>query len=87
MLELNKDGTGTAASLSLIESRVNTSLANNLLANKEGEGKRASFASWQASKTDVLNIPGATLNGVLTLGLNGTIERINTVVRVPTGGA
>ena len=87
VLELNKDGTGTAASLSLIESRVNTSLANNLLANKEGEGKRASFASWQASKTDVLNIPGATLNGVLTLGLNGTIERINTVVRVPTGGA
>lgn len=86
VLELNDDGTATQASLSIIESRVNTALANNLLADKEGEGKRASLAVWQASRSDVLNVPGATLNGVLTLNLNGTIEKINTVVRVLTGG-
>lgn len=87
VLVLNDDGTATQASLSLIESRVNTQLENNLLTNKEGEGQRASKAVWAAAGDDILNIPAATLNGVLTLNLNGTIETIATRVLIQTGGA
>lgn len=85
VLVLKDDGTATDASLALIEERVNTSLQIALLQNK-GEGQRASKAVWQASKTDVLNVPGAQLNGVLTLLLNGTLEKIVTVVKVQTAG-
>jgi hypothetical protein len=87
VLVLNDDGTATQSSLSSIESRVNTALENNLLTDKEGEGQRASKAVWRASKTDNFNVPGATLNGVLELLINGTIEKIATRVRVLTGGA
>lgn len=85
VLVLNSDGTGSEDSLGLIEGRVNSSLQIALLQDR-GEGPRASSAVWRASRTDVLNIPGATLNGTLTLNLNGTIEKINTVVRVQTAG-
>jgi hypothetical protein len=85
VLVLKSDGTGTEASLALIEERVNSSLQINLLQDK-GEGQRASSAVWRASRTDVLNTPGATLNGVLTLLLNGTLEKIVTRVKVETAG-
>lgn len=81
VLVLKADGTGTDASLSLIEGRVNTSLQVNLL-QRFNEGPRASSAVWTASRTDVLNTAGATLNGVLALELNGTLENINTTVQV-----
>ena len=81
VLVLNADGTGTDASLSLIEGRVNTALQVNLL-QRFNEGPRASLAVWAASRTDVLNTAGATLNGVLALELNGTLENINTSVQV-----
>lgn len=81
VLVLNGDGTGTAASLSLIEQRVNTALQNNLLQNFQ-EGPRASSAVWTASRTDNLSAPGAPLNGVLSLLINGTLEQINTTVHV-----
>lgn len=85
VLVLKSDGKGTDESLSLIEGRVNSALQIALLQDN-GEGPRASSAVWRASRNDVLNVPGATLNGTLTLLLNGTVEKINTVVRVVTAG-
>jgi hypothetical protein len=85
VLQLNADGTGTEASLSLIEERVNTALQTALLVQGK-EGPRASSAVWRASRTDVLNVVGAELNGVLDLLLNGTLEKISTVVKIQTAG-
>ncbi len=85
VLELNIDGTGTEASLVVLEERVNSALAIALLQGKS-EGKRASDAKWKASRTDVLNIPAAELTGTLDLRLNGTLEKITTRVRVQTAG-
>ncbi len=81
VLILKSDGTATEASLTVLESRVNTALEKNLLQDKS-EGPRASSAVWRASRTDVLNVPAATLTGVLDLHLNGTLEQIATSVRV-----
>lgn len=85
VLELNSDGTGTDASLKVLEGRVNSALAIALLQRKP-EGPRASDARWTASRTDILNVPGAELNGTLDLRLNGTLEKITTRVRVQTAG-
>lgn len=85
VLELKPDGTGSEASLSELEERVNSALAIELLQRKS-EGPRASGARWTASRTDILNIPGAELTGVGDLLLNGTIEKITTRVRVQQGG-
>jgi hypothetical protein len=85
VLELNDDGTATEASLVLIEERVNTKLAIALLQAKS-EGKRASAATWKASRTDVLNVPGAELTGAVDLRLKGTLERLKTRVRIQTAG-
>lgn len=85
VLQLNADGTGTKDSLQKIEERVNSALQAALL--KQGpEGPMASSAVWSASKTDPLNVPGATLTGTLVLNLNGTIEKIETSIKVLTGG-
>jgi hypothetical protein len=65
---------------------VNSALQVALLQDK-AEGKRASSAVWRASKTDILNIPGAELTGVLDLQLNGTLEKLTTAVRIKTAGA
>lgn len=81
VLRLKDDGTATEASLVLIESRVNTALELNLLQDK-GEGPRASSAVWRASRTDILNVPAASLNGVLDLHINGTLEKIATRARI-----
>lgn len=80
-LQLNDDGTGTEASLSKIEKRVNKQLQVNLLQNFK-EGPRASKAVWSASRTDVLSAPDATLNGTLDLVINGTLEQIDTSIVV-----
>lgn len=85
VLELNADGTGTDASLTVLEERVNSALAIALLQRKS-EGPRASDAKWKASRSDILNIPGAELTGTLDLRLNGTLEKITTRVRVQTAG-
>ena len=81
VLQLNDDGTATTASLAIIEGRVNSALQRNVLQTGP-EGRRASKAVWTASKTDLLNTPGATLNGVTDLVINGTLEQIATSVRV-----
>lgn len=81
VLVLNPNGTGTDASLSLIEQRVNSELQAQLLQQFK-EGPRASKAVWVASRTDVLSSPGALLTGVLDLELNGTLEQIATRVAV-----
>lgn len=84
--QLNDDGTGMDASLSKLEGRVNSALASALL-TAGTEGPRASRASWAANRGDVLNEVDATLTGVLTLLVNGTLEHINTTVRIQTAGA
>lgn len=81
VLVLNDDGTGTDASLSLIEGRVNSALQRNLLQNFK-EGQRASKAVWAASRSDNLSGAGARLNGVCALVLNGTLEHIDTSIQV-----
>jgi hypothetical protein len=80
-------GKATEESLAKIEERVNSALELNLLQNREGEGQRASKATWKASRNDVLNVAEATINGTLTLLFNGIVERINTRVRIQTNGA
>lgn len=84
-LELKADGTATASSIERIEKRVNKGIKVALL-TAGSEGKRCSFAEWKAATDDVLNVPGATLHGVLSLILNGTLEHIETVVRIVTAG-
>ncbi len=81
VLQLNDNGTATTASLSVIESAINTALEIALLQNGP-EGPRASKAVWKASSDDVLNVVGATLTGVLDLHLQGTVEHIETTVKV-----
>lgn len=85
VLILNANGTGTEGSLKIIEARVNKALGIELL-QQRAEGQRASSASWAASRSDILNVPSATMNGVLSLLLNGTLEHIATSVVVQQGG-
>jgi hypothetical protein len=81
VLQLNPDGTATTASLNVIEESINTDL-NVALLQPGLEGPRASRAVWRASTTDILSVPGNPLTGVLTLVLNGTVEQIQTTVKV-----
>lgn len=81
VLTLKSDGTATEDSLQTLEARINSALQNALLVPGT-EGPRASLAVWQASRTDNLSVVGATLNGTLSLELNGTVENIATVVRI-----
>jgi hypothetical protein len=85
VLQLNSDGTATTESLNKIKERVNSALQKNLLQDT-GEGPRASSATWTPAADDVLNVPGALLNAVLELNLNGTLEKIATTVRIQSGG-
>jgi len=84
-LELKDDGTATEESLTVIEGRVNSALKIALLQNR-AEGKRASDVKWKASRDDILNVVDAELTGTVDLRLKGTIEKINTRVRVQTAG-
>jgi hypothetical protein len=81
VLQLDSDGHATDQSLSVIEASINTDLEIALL-QQGTEGPKASKAVWRASRTDVLNVVGATLTGVLDLHLNGTVEQIATTVKV-----
>lgn len=80
---LNADGTATSAELQKLEESVNGDLKQALLTEfVPGEGPRASFAVWRASKDDVLNVVDAAITGVAELHVNGTIVRVNTLVKV-----
>lgn len=85
VLILNANGTGSEASLKVLEARVNSSLAIHLLQDRR-EGPRASSAKWTASRTDVLNVVDAVLTGTLDIRLGATIEHVQTRVRVQTAG-
>lgn len=85
-LVLNADGTATGTSLGIIKARVDSSLKRNLLQNRENEGPRASSAEWNPATNDVLNVPGAAVNATLELNLRGTIEKINTTIKIASGG-
>lgn len=84
--ELNDDGTGLEKDLQAYEAKVNKTVDVNLLQDKKNEGKRASMARWEASRTDPLNVTGATLTGTGFIELDGTIEKVNTAVAVQTAG-
>src|SRR5690606_10952061 len=84
-LQLNTDGTATRESLNVIQGEVNAQLDIALLSSR-GEGPRASSAVWTPASDDLYNIAEPTLNGVLTLLLNGTIHSVATRVRVQTNG-
>ena len=47
-----------------------------------GEGKRAGRAVWRMSTDDVLTGVNATVTGVLSLDLKGTVVNVNTLVKV-----
>lgn len=81
VLQIKADGTAEPASLEILEGRVNTAL-NTALLQARAEGKRASSAVWAASRTDSFSAPGAQLTGVLSLRLDGTVEKIVTTVRI-----
>lgn len=67
----------------VLEESVNTDLEQALLREfVKGEGPRASFARWEASSDDVLNVPDATLHGTGDLRVNGTIVHVDTVQKV-----
>lgn len=82
ILQLKSDGTATPESLNKLQTMVESQLRRELLVDR-GKGPRASAVSWVPSATDVLNTPGATLSATLTLELNGTIEQIETVIKIP----
>jgi hypothetical protein len=82
VLTLNEDdGTASEDSLIALEEKVNSDLEEALLRSRK-EGQRASKAVWKASRTDRLNVVPAVLTGVLDLVLNGTLEQIDTAVKV-----
>jgi hypothetical protein len=72
----------TRDELQLLKGQVDRALQLGLLQDQRGEGARASNAYWTPNSDDVLNVPGATLTGVATLNLRGTIVNVNTVVKV-----
>lgn len=80
---LKLDGTMTSAAREVFEEAVNTDLEQALLREfRPGEGPRASFARWQASSSDVLNVVDATMTGAADLRVNGTVVHVNTLVKV-----
>ncbi len=83
---LKADGTAQAADLAEIAAEVNAALKQTLLANIKNEGQRATSAKWTPRSDDILNVPEATLTGVLDIQLRGTIHSVNTKVRVQSGG-
>jgi hypothetical protein len=87
VLVLQDDGTAAPVSLSKIQEKVQGALRRVLTTDRgKGKGPRASSVSWTPATDDILNVPGAVLHGDLVLQLGGTIEHIETTVRVATGG-
>lgn len=85
-LILNDDGTATGDSLSVIQKQVNDALELAVLQNVKGKGPRASKCVWTPSPDDVYNVAEPTMIGVTELILNGTVHRVNTVVKIRSAG-
>jgi hypothetical protein len=79
------DGHATEDELKGLEKEVNDELERDILTSR-GQGPRASYCVWSASRDDVLNVPEALLTGVTDVELNGTIHSVDTRVRVRSGG-
>jgi hypothetical protein len=82
---LGDGGHATEDELKGLEKEVNDELERVILTSR-GQGPRASFCVWSASRDDVLNVPEALLTGVTDVELNGTIHSVETAVRVRSGG-
>ncbi len=74
--------TATTSSLRVLEAKVDAALLNNRKPSFPGENPRWSSARWRAATDDNLAIAGATMHGVCTLDLNGTIVNVATTVEV-----
>jgi hypothetical protein len=83
--QLGEGGRATEDELKALEKEVNDELERVILTSR-GQGPRASFCVWTASRDDVLNVPEALLTGVTDVELNGTIHSVETRVRVRSGG-
>jgi hypothetical protein len=81
-LVLDDDGHASRDSLNTLQAEVNSALELELLVDRKGEGQRASKAVWTPSSDDILNVPDATITGVLDLQINGIIHSVVTSVRV-----
>jgi hypothetical protein len=80
---LNSDGTIDAIQAVDIEEAVNGALKRSLLKEHvPGRGPRVSAVRWTASRDDDLRGAGATMTGVCTLNLRGTISAVTTTVKV-----
>lgn len=78
-------GFATEDELKSLEKEVNDELERLVLTSR-GQGPRASFCVWRASRDDVLNVPEAVLTGAADTELNGTIHTVTSTVRVRSGG-
>lgn len=85
-LLLNDNGTATSDSLALCKGQVDTALSQTLLTDTKNEGQRASAANWTPDADVLFNVADATMLGVTELNLRGTVVRVNTKVRVISGG-
>ncbi len=82
---LGDGGHATEDELKSLEKEVNDEIERLILTSR-GQGPRASFCVWTASRDDVLNVAEALLTGVTDVELNGTIHSVETRVRVRSGG-
>jgi hypothetical protein len=85
-LILNRDGTATSDSLASVKGQVDRALEQVLLTDTKNEGQRASQASWSPDADVLFNVADAEMLGVTELNLRGTVVRVNTKVRVISGG-
>jgi hypothetical protein len=85
-LILNRDGTATSDSLASVKGQVDRALEQELLTDKKNEGQRASQATWTPDADVLFNVQDAEMLGVTELNLRGTVVRVNTKVRVISGG-
>lgn len=82
VLVRNADGTPTSESIGKVKSAVDGALKRGLLTNAEGEGQRASDASWDPDPNTDLSTPGTLWPCTMTLKINNTVEQIATTIKV-----
>lgn len=75
-LVLNDDGTATSESLASITDKIDSAEKRNLLANKKGEGARASNVTVTLNTGEDLTPDDAVLSGVVDVKVNGKIAHM-----------
>jgi len=75
-------GYATRDALAKLAAKVNGDLKRNSKSITPGDIPRWSSATWTPATDDVLNVPGAVMNGTCVLKINGTIFSVATSVEV-----